>query len=248
MIKLKTYGSSSKGNCHLLELNGTTLLLDCGKYTDELKEDIKKVDGILITHKHSDHCKAVKDIKNYYKGKYYSNKETLAILPVIDEYKEEVRDSNPFNINNLVIVPFELVHDVKCYGYLIKDIISGYKVVYITDTGAIDYLSFKDVDCFLIESNCDEELLTYEDYHEVRVYETHLSMQQTLNFLEKNVNYNTKYCILCHISSNTEDYKKHETYILNNLTDKNIKVIALDPHLKNANEIILKEDLLIGFD
>ena len=41
MIKLKTYGSSSKGNCHLLEINGTTLLLDCGKYTDELKEDIK---------------------------------------------------------------------------------------------------------------------------------------------------------------------------------------------------------------
>ena len=117
-----------------------------------------------------------------------------------------------FSIETFNIIPFELHHDVKCYGYLIKDTISNSKILYITDTGEINY-DFNDVDYFLIESNCDEEELTYEDYKEVRLYDTHLSMQQTSQFLKNNANYNTKKIILCHISSSEENYLKHKEYV-----------------------------------
>ena len=193
-----------------------------------------------------DHCKGVKDIKDYYKGKYYSNKETLEILPVIKEYKEEISGGVIFSIETFNIIPFELHHDVKCYGYLIKDTISNSKILYITDTGEINY-DFNDVDYFLIESNCDEEELTYEDYKEVRLYDTHLSMQQTSQFLKNNANYNTKKIILCHISSSEENYLKHKEYVEKELNNNDIEVIALDPHMKEQVEITLKEDIK-GFD
>lgn len=243
MLTLTIYGSSSKGNCYLLSSDTTTIMLDCGViHTPRIPYD--KLDGVVLTHKHGDHIGGIKYIRLYYHNKYYSHKEVLDLLPALDNQKEEIEPNKKFNIGDFTLVPFELMHDVTCYGYLIKDNISGHKLVYITDTGMVNH-RFKDVDTFLVESNCDEELLTYEDYKEVRLYETHLSMQQTTNFLLDNVNYNTKKVILCHISHSEENYLKHKEYVEKELNNKDIEVIALDPNMKafETKTIILKEDL-----
>jgi len=168
-------------------------------------------------------------------------------LPIIDEYKKVVIEGEKFEIKDLTIIPFSLVHDVPIFGYLIKDKISGYKIVYITDTGMIDNLSFKDVDCYVCESNCDEDNIDYEDAKSVRVYETHLSMQQTARFLYNNVNHNTKHCILVHISSKEEDYLKHQRHIESYLENEKLNIIAIDQKLKEPLEIVLKEEIG-GFD
>lgn len=246
MLKLTIFGSSSKGNCYLLENNKTKIMLDCGIKKLQDKVDIESINGILLSHAHSDHTKGVIDIKDYYQGKFYSNKETLDSLPIIDLYKQEIKSGVLFSIGTFNIIAFDLMHDVPCYGYLIKDTISNAKILYITDTGMINY-KFKDVDYYIIESNCDENDLTYEDYKEVRLYDTHLSMQQTGDFLFKNVNYNTKGIILCHISSSEENYMKHQEYIEKCLNNNAIVVMALDPHLDKPQTIILKEDIK-GFD
>ena len=245
MLKLKIIGSSSKGNCYILQSNTTSIMLDCGckKIIDE---DLNKIDGIILTHRHLDHCGAIPKIKDLYKNKYYANKDTLDVLPILNKDKIEVVSGEKFQIKDFSLVPFELLHDVPCYGFLIKDNISKCKFLYVTDTGMIDY-EFKDIDFFLIESNCDEDLLTYEDYKEVRLYDTHLSMQQTANFLNKNINHNTKKIILGHISKGEKDYKKHERYVLGTLKDKNIEVLAINPILEKVSEIVLKQDLE-GFD
>lgn len=242
MLKLKILGSSSKGNCYLLSSDITSILLDCGVKHIENKIDVNSINGVVLTHKHGDHVQGLKTFKNYFNGKYYSHKEVLDILPVLDNQKVLVEHNKKFEIGSFIIVPFQLEHDVLCYGYLIKDTISNYKLLYVTDTGYINH-KFKDIDCFLIESNCDEEILTYEDYKETRLYDTHLSMQQTASFLENNINHNTEKIILCHISRDEENYKKHEEYIKNKINNNNIEVIAINPHLDNSLEIILKEDL-----
>lgn len=246
MIKLTIYGSSSKGNCYLLDNGNTKICLDLGVKNIEQKINMQRVDGIVITHSHSDHCKAVKDVKNYYSGKFYANKDTLDILPILDNQKEEVIKGQSFEIKDFTIMPFELMHDVLCYGYLVKDKISNTKLLYVTDTGSIPY-QFRDIDYFLIESNCFESDLTYENYKEIRLYDTHLSAEQTANFLVENVNHNTKKVILGHISSSEEDYMKHQKYVSERLSNENIEVIALDPHLKDSLKVILKDDLK-GFD
>lgn len=247
MLKLVVYGSSSKGNCYVLSNNDTSIMLDCGIKNLQKHIDLKTINGVILTHLHTDHTKGVKDIKDYYMGKFYGNKETLDILPIIQEYKECIQDMQKIEIGTFTIVCFSLEHDVPCLGYLIKDNLSGCKLLYCTDTGQIDY-SFNDIDFFLIESNCDEDTLDYSDYKQKRLYNTHLSMQQCWNFVENNVNINTKNVILCHISSGEENYLKHEEYIKSKLNDENINVVAIDPHLKHPLEIVLKHDIDINFD
>ena len=65
--------SSSSGNCSYIETESTKLLIDCGLSAKKIEESLKqlnsslsKINGILITHEHSDHIKALKTIcKNY---------------------------------------------------------------------------------------------------------------------------------------------------------------------------------------
>lgn len=246
MLTLKVYGSSSKGNCYLLSSDTTSIMLDCGIKHIEKKLVVNTINGIILTHIHGDHTFGIRMLKDYYNGKYYSHKDVLDILPIIERQKVEIEKNKKFSIGDFEIMPFELTHDVICYGYLIKDLISNTKLLYITDTGQINY-SFKDIDYFLIESNCDEDKLTYEDYKEIRLYNTHLSKQQTLNFLQQNVNHNAKKIILCHIARDEEDYNSHKIFIKDNLEDFKGDIIAIDPHMKESLKIVLKEDLK-GFD
>lgn len=241
MLNLKIIGSSSKGNCYILQSNTTSIMLDCG-CKNVSNEDLTKIDGIILTHRHLDHIGAIPKIKDLYQNKYYSNKDTLDVLPILEKDKKEVVTGEKFDIKDFSLVPFELLHDVTCYGYLIKDNISKCKFLYVTDTGIIDY-QFKDIDFFLVESNCDEDLLTYDDYKQNRLYDTHLSVQQTSNFLNKNVNHNTKKIMLCHISRNENDYKRHENIVLDSLKNKDVEVIAINPCLNKSLEIVLKQDI-----
>lgn len=240
MIRLKVLGSSSSGNAYILDNGKTSIMLDCGA-NDVINEDFSKIDAILLTHKHGDHIKQIPKIKDLFNGKYYSHQDVLDALPVLESQKAIIKTEEKFQVGTFSCTAFELMHDVTNFGYLIKDEISNYKFLYITDTGAINY-RFKDIDCFLIESNCDENSLTYEDFKEIRLYNTHLSMQQCANFLKNNVNHNTKKILLCHISKE-EDLNKHVDHIRTVIGNEKIEVKAIDPTTTKGFEIVLKEDL-----
>lgn len=252
MLLLDVLGSSSKGNCYVLKNNDTTILLDCGVDYKKIIEsvDIKKVKGIIITHSHQDHCKGIKKLKDYIDCKVYSNDETIEILPILSTHKQIVVNATPFNIGSFTILPFEVEHDVKNYNYLIKDNISGHKLLYITDCGRIPNYQFKDIDTFLIEANYNEDWYKNKedlDVKEIRNIQGkgHLSVQKTTEFLLDNVNYNTKLIILGHISSNYKEYYKMRDYVDEYILQKNngIITIPLDPENKGVNHIILKEDI-----
>lgn len=56
-MKLTCLGSSSAGNCYLLQAdNGGTLILDCGISIKEIKKglnwDIRGIKGVIISHTH----------------------------------------------------------------------------------------------------------------------------------------------------------------------------------------------------
>lgn len=253
MLNLKVIGSSSKGNCYVLTNNDTSIMLDCGVKSEKIMKyvDIDKIDGIIITHCHQDHCKGIKKIKDYVNCKIYSNKETLDILPVIETQKEEIESGQIFQIGSFTIISFDIEHDVKNFGYLIKDNISNHKIVYITDCGMIPNIQFKDIDTFLIEANYNEEW--YKDKEELDVKEIrnlsgkgHLSIQETTEFLKDNVNYNTKFIILGHISSGCNDYSLMCEPVLDMLKEKDMLppfVAALNPNIEEVIEVRLKEDI-----
>ena len=254
MLNLKVIGSSRKGNCYILTKNDTNIMLDCGVDYKRIMEsiDIKKINGIVITHCHQDHCKGIKKLKDYIDCKVYSNKETIEILPILETQKVIIKPGQIFDIGSFSIISFHVEHDVENFGYLIKDNLSNHKLVYITDCGMIPNIQFKDIDTFLIEANYNEDW--YKDKENLDLKEIrnlsgkgHLSIQETTEFLKDNVNYNTKFIILGHISSGYKEYKKMGKYVFDMLNEKHLEnqttIIELNPNAKAIENIELKGDI-----
>lgn len=250
-MKLNTLSSSSKGNIHILENGVTTILLDCGIKFNRLTNELNnlKIDGVLITHEHGDHIGGCKTLSENKLTNYYSTKETLDKVNVPLFSKKKIEPFKTFKIGTFTIVAFEVKHDaVHPVNYLIKDEISKAQLLYITDTGYIDNLEFKDIDYILIECNFDEEwfnkeeLTTTESIKKKRLFSEvgHLSIQKTIEFLKRTINYNTKKIVLCHISHSFDGYKEFEERVRDELNFEN--VVALDPKYIGSVVNVLHEE------
>ena len=234
---LKSLSSSSKGNIHILENEDTCLLLDCGINFNRISLVLnsRKIDGVLITHEHGDHISGCESISQNKNTSFYGTKETLDRVNVPNFMKRPVQAFTTVQIGSFKIVPFEVKHDaVHPVNYLIKDTISGAQLLYITDTGYIDNLIFKDIDYFLIECNFDEEWYQKEELTRTEEIKSkrllsmngHLSIQKTIRVLKNSVNHNTKKIILCHISSGFKNYLEFQNRV-QELFPKQ-KVVALE--------------------
>ena len=66
MINIKVLASGSKGNCYLIDDGKTKLLLDAGIPFNQIQIGcdfcVSDISGCLISHKHGDHAKAIKDL------------------------------------------------------------------------------------------------------------------------------------------------------------------------------------------
>ena len=160
MISFVVVGSGSKGNATLLFDEETLIQIDMGlpmrritAALESIKKNKSDLQGILITHEHTDHIKNL----SMYKGKVpiYASKGT------IDYFDHEVVPFDSFEIGTLSVIPFMTSHDAaNPVGYVI---ISGKtKLVYLTDSGyvpeeSLDYL--KDADYYIMESNHDLKML-----------------------------------------------------------------------------------------
>ena len=94
-IKLKFLGAARNvtGSRHLLEINGTRLLVDCGLYQerqfrtrnwDPFPITPDSIDAILLTHAHLDHCGLLpKLVREGFKGRIYCTAATAEIAQII---------------------------------------------------------------------------------------------------------------------------------------------------------------------
>ena len=75
----------------LLQKGNTTLLLDCGPdfRTQILRADARKIDALLLTHKHYDHIIGIDDLRPFTSGRelpIYADRETeqqIRSLPLL---------------------------------------------------------------------------------------------------------------------------------------------------------------------
>jgi len=94
-IKLRFLGAAQNvtGSRHMLEVNGTRLLVDCGLYQErQFKKrnwepfdfPASSIDAVLLTHAHLDHCGLVpKLVKEGFKGPIYCTSATTEIARII---------------------------------------------------------------------------------------------------------------------------------------------------------------------
>ena len=94
-IKLQFLGAAQNvtGSRHLLQANGTRVLVDCGLYQerqlrarnwDPFPVAPKSIDAVLLTHAHLDHCGLLpKLVREGFKGKIYCTAATSEIVRII---------------------------------------------------------------------------------------------------------------------------------------------------------------------
>lgn len=166
-------------SCLLIETKGKKILIDPGtlKYKEEYFEIWNKVDTILITHKHSDHCNVETLEKLNNEIEIYSSSEVKNKYPELPI--NIVKEGEKINIGNEITV--EVVHAE--HGYL-PPMKTGAKVIenigYIIDDGKTRTYITSDTICFQNDYKCDVICLPISDYGVVMgAYEASLFAKET---------------------------------------------------------------------
>ena len=213
-MKLTCLGSSSAGNCYLLQAdNGETLILDCGIPIKAIKKgldwNIKGIVGVLCTHKHLDHSKSVKDFEAmgirisapYIQYAQHEGMHRYHTIP-FDSFKVKAFD--------LTTIDGSWTHTdangepCPIYGFLITHKEMG-RMLYITDCELIKW-RFKDINHILLGVNYDKDLVDKDNDPKTRhVFRGHLSIDTACDFVKANYSDSLQNVIMCHLSSENSD-------------------------------------------
>lgn len=175
-----TIASGSSGNCAYAGAGGTAVLIDAGISGKKIIQGLKEIDrrpeeldGILVTHEHSDHIRGLGVMARKYNIPIYATPGTAeyifgcGLLGKVDpQLVRLIHADEPFAIKELSVEPFRISHDAaQPVGYRISD---GKKsVAAATDMGCYDaYIveHLKGLDGVLLEANHDVNMLQVGPY------------------------------------------------------------------------------------
>lgn len=215
-MNLKVLGSSSSGNCYLIETkNNEKLILDAGVnfkvVQKELNFNFEGIKGVLVTHEHMDHLKYAANFA-LYGINIYASAGTFQKLNLNGHRFKNVRALEQFEIGNFTILPFDTQHDAaEPLGFLIQYRPTGEKLLYATDTYYIKY-RFSKLNYLLLECNYNQEIAKENVKNGVinktrytRLLESHFSLENVLKFLKSNDLSCAKDIVLCHLSDTNSD-------------------------------------------
>ena len=104
-------------------------------------------------------------------------------------------------VGQFLIQPFKVPHNVPNYGFLIITPTKE-RIVFVTDATECNY-KFKDIDCIMVECNHDDDTLidNFVENDMGRSHpETHMGLEDCLEFCKANTSLSTKQIILIHMS------------------------------------------------
>ena len=220
-MKFSSIASGSKGNCLLYENNDVKLLVDAGISKKRIEEgmsecgsSLEEVNGILITHEHSDHISGLGVVSRKYHIPIYATKGTIS--KILEDSKVGTIDGNLFNeieenkdfyMGSTLVTPFSISHDAaQPVAYRFDS--DGKSMAVATDMGMYDdYIigNLKGLDAVLIESNHDINMLQIGPYPYAlkrRIWgnKGHLSNETCGNLLNEIISDRLKNVILGHLS------------------------------------------------
>ena len=225
--------SGSSGNCTYTGTDHTALLVDAGVSARQIEKGLKSIDrtatdidGILVTHEHSDHIRGLGVLSRRYGIPIYGTKGTLnaiancSSLGTIDAgLYREIHVDEDFQVGDVTVHPFEIPHDAaQPSAYRISH--EETSVAVVTDLGVFsDYIieNMKGLDAVLLEANHDIRMLQagpYPYYLKQRILGTHghLSNENAGRLLCRVLHDNLKHIFLGHLSKeNNYDALAYET-------------------------------------
>ena len=174
-MKFCSIASGSSGNCIYAGSAATSVLIDAGisgrrieQGLSGIDQAITDIDGILVTHEHSDHIKGIGVLARKYgipvygtPGTLHALKENTSVGKIPDDLMTEIRAGEMTEIGDLAVMPFAISHDAaEPVGYRISH--NGKSAAVATDMGCYDNElidRLKDLDVLLLESNHDVHML-----------------------------------------------------------------------------------------
>jgi phosphoribosyl 1,2-cyclic phosphodiesterase len=255
MIKFCVLASGSSGNSSFIATSRTRLLIDAGLGVRDLArrlasigESIDSLDGILITHEHSDHvaglCRLLRKLEC--RVPVYITRRTA---PVMDwegcaVIREEFQAGSSFAVGDIFIDSFTIPHDaIDPVGFVFRGF--GVKIGLATDLGYItDSIRYhlRSTDVLLLESNHDLEMLKVGPYpwsvkQRVMGRNGHLSNTVVCDYLETDFASSTATLILGHLS----EHNNHPELVRMGAAES-LERRGLSPHLvvaeqKRASEV-----------
>ncbi len=181
--------SGSSGNALFMAAGNTRILIDAGLSGKIIEEGLKKVcvlpetlDGIIVTHEHSDHVKGVGILSRKYHLPVYANEGTWnAMARSVGEIQPQNRrffdTEGDFYIGDLAVKPFSIPHDAADpVGFRVY--YGGRSISTATDMGYFKKSVFKQIsgsDLVLIESNHDPDMLMNNPHYSAALKQRILS-------------------------------------------------------------------------
>ena len=179
-MRFCSIASGSSGNCIYVGSDNTHVLVDIGISGKKMETGLnnleltgRDLDGILITHEHSDHIKGLGVISRKYGIPIYATGGTVdammrtnALGKIPEGIFHEIREDESFMINDLKVNPFTIPHDAaQPVGYRLEH--DGHSVGIATDLGKYDEYTvnhLKNVNAMVLESNHDVHMLEVGPY------------------------------------------------------------------------------------
>lgn len=258
------YASSSRGNLYRVVSDSfrTQLLIECGLPIKDIRKclgtQMNKIDGILLSHEHKDHSRAIHEFLKMGIDIYTSKGTATAIGAEKSPYVHSVKSQEVINVGDITILPFKTNHDaVEPLGFILRD--DNDIVMFATDTYNMEYTS-NGITKLMIECNHSYEIIdrkvaagTLNKKQAERLVRSHFSFENLKNWLKRNDLTRLKEIYLLHLSKTNADpvqFKKEIeelTGVPTYIADENILKTGNYYSTSNTWELTPKSSDLYGF-
>lgn len=220
-MKMCSIASGSSGNCIYIGTEATHLLVDVGISGKKTVEGLNQlglagsdIDGILVTHEHSDHINGLGVMCRKFGIPVYGTKGTISAIrkasslgKIEDSLFHVVNADEKFILKDITVNPMKISHDAtEPVAYRFQ--YGTKRMAVATDLGIYnDYTveCLKGMDVLLLEANHDINMLQvgpYPYYLKQRILGNrgHLSNELSGKLLSRLLHDNLKSVILGHLS------------------------------------------------
>lgn len=210
-MKLHCLGSSSSGNCYIIENETEALILEAGKsipltkVKQALGFDVLKVKAALISHQHDDHAGRAKEYERLFPT--YANRAVIEAKGLTKTH--EISAGKIYHAGGFKILAFEAEHDVPTLGFVIRHEEMG-NLLFLTDSFSCSY-QFSNLNHILIECNYSNGILAESvenGLHPLvakRVRSSHMELNTCGEVLKSQDLSKVYNILLLHLSDNNAD-------------------------------------------
>lgn len=237
-MKFTVLGSGSTGNAVVISTEKTKVLVDAGLSAREVLRrlvlmgiDPAELDGVVITHEHSDHVGGLRNLLGKLRCQVYISKATedayywyrksngngenegIKRRDALKSKTVEIESNSEFRIGDIDFEPFTVPHDaVDNFGFVAKN--KGVRVATLTDFGHVTQLirdRLRGCDAIIIESNHSRDMLracpvySWSLKQRIAGRRGHLSNEDLADWLQNDFDGTARHIVLAHLSQRAND-------------------------------------------